>query len=131
MLGRSSSAMVETPHHSKIQWWAKNVSLRLTYPRMRHGGFLNGRVTVTYESSHGRGAAKHSEINISPKTRLRRNSFPQPDQHFCALVLKPLYWLKYQCNREFLSTNVTGSSSREELHRSETFGPKRSTPTVG
>ena len=41
---------------------------------------------------------------------------PIPDQHFCVLVLKPLY-----VKLSFL----TGSSAREEFNRSEAFEPNK------
>ena len=58
------------------------------------------------------------ELNISSETWLWRNSFARPDQHSYALVLKPFH--------EKI-TILTGSSSREELNRWETFVPKSAT----
>ncbi|CAM9722636.1 unnamed protein product, partial [Laminaria digitata] len=35
-------------------------------------------------------SSSHEELNISPETWLRINSFPQPDQHFYTLALKQI-----------------------------------------
>ena len=51
--------------------------------------------------------------------------FAQPDQHFYALVLKPS--LYYHGTKIIV---LTGSSSREEVNRSETFEPKSANRTV-
>ena len=65
----------------------------------------------TYELDHGREAAvvyelfHHQERNMSPETCLRRHSFAQPDQHFCALVREQTY------------ISLTGTSSLEEVNK--------------
>ena len=64
----------------------------------------------------------HLELNISPDTKIGIFRFAPPDQHFNAPVLTQYTSIGFI---------LTAGSSRRELNRSEAFGPKRGTPTVG